>query len=250
LEDALKKGILSLERLSAFANEKMKDYPNNFPRKCTQEVFNKLAGFQKEAEGAIIFAEKERDGKKVKEGTEKDAKTERDIYAIRRWIPYLQEWLMFVVIWRFDKSYKEIMAGEYLQDLFYDTNHEYTVEIIDSVMKEFVFPYREILKLELAADEILTGLLEKFVPAVLYRDKIYAGEGFVEFQKYQKLYQLISPNYRIRYEKELADFCASNPWEESAVMDVYLRLLLAVDYISGMTDSYAKALYQELTGIY
>ena len=28
------------------------------------------------------------------------------------------------------------------------------------------------------------------------------------------------------------------------------RLLLVTDFISGMTDSYAKNLYQELTGIY
>ena len=31
---------------------------------------------------------------------------------------------------------------------------------------------------------------------------------------------------------------------------LYLRLLLVTDFISGMTDSYAKNLYQELTGIY
>ena len=30
---------------------------------------------------------------------------------------------------------------------------------------------------------------------------------------------------------------------------LYLRLLLVTDFICGMTDSYAKALYQELNGI-
>ena len=30
---------------------------------------------------------------------------------------------------------------------------------------------------------------------------------------------------------------------------LYLRLLLVTDFISGMTDSYAKRLYQELNGI-
>ena len=30
---------------------------------------------------------------------------------------------------------------------------------------------------------------------------------------------------------------------------LYLRLLLATDYICGMTDSFAKNLYQELNGI-
>ena len=31
---------------------------------------------------------------------------------------------------------------------------------------------------------------------------------------------------------------------------LYLRLLKVVDFISGMTDSYAKKLYQQLNGIY
>lgn len=31
---------------------------------------------------------------------------------------------------------------------------------------------------------------------------------------------------------------------------LYLRLLLVTDFISGMTDTYAKQLYQELNGIY
>ena len=31
--------------------------------------------------------------------------------------------------------------------------------------------------------------------------------------------------------------------------DLYLRLLMVTDYISGMTDSYARTLYRELSGI-
>ncbi|MHB1652676.1 MAG: hypothetical protein ACYCVD_09405 [Desulfitobacteriaceae bacterium] len=33
------------------------------------------------------------------------------------------------------------------------------------------------------------------------------------------------------------------------VMDLYLRLLMVADYISGMTDSYVRMLYRELSGI-
>ena len=32
-------------------------------------------------------------------------------------------------------------------------------------------------------------------------------------------------------------------------MRLYLRMLLVTDFISGMTDSYAKDLYQKLNGI-
>ena len=37
--------------------------------------------------------------------------------------------------------------------------------------------------------------------------------------------------------------------EKSEVYRLYLRLLLVTDYICGMTDSYAKRLYQELNAI-
>ena len=32
-------------------------------------------------------------------------------------------------------------------------------------------------------------------------------------------------------------------------MNLYLRFLMVTDYISGMTDSFAKNLYRELNGI-
>ena len=37
--------------------------------------------------------------------------------------------------------------------------------------------------------------------------------------------------------------------EKSEQEKLYLRLLLVTDYICGMTDSFAKDLYQELNGI-
>ena len=36
---------------------------------------------------------------------------------------------------------------------------------------------------------------------------------------------------------------------ENEAENLYLRFLLVTDYISGMTDSYAKNLYQELNGL-
>ena len=36
---------------------------------------------------------------------------------------------------------------------------------------------------------------------------------------------------------------------KSEAEKLYLRLLLVTDYVCGMTDSYAKRLYQEMNGI-
>ena len=52
---------------------------------------------------------------------------------------------------------------------------------------------------------------------------------------------LISENYKQAYH---AYASGKNESER-----LYLRLLLVTDYVCGMTDSYAKRLYQELSGI-
>ena len=59
----------------------------------------------------------------------------------------------------------------------------------------------------------------------------------------KKLVALISENYRQTYH--LYAKKAVSEEEEK----LYLRLLLVTDFVSGMTDTYAKDLYQKLNGI-
>ena len=109
---------------------------------------------------------------------------------------------------------------------------------------------KPILKLEIAADQILNFLLDQFVPAVLYyrtpREEETlraAGEkpACRQTAVQEKLTALISENYKIIYEKYSEG--------KSEGEKLYLRLLLVTDTICGMTDSYAKRLYQELNGL-
>lgn len=48
-------------------------------------------------------------------------------------------------------------------------------------------------------------------------------------------------------ENEMQSFIPAKTGEED--FDLYLSFLRITDFISGMTDSYAKSLYQELKGI-
>ena len=52
---------------------------------------------------------------------------------------------------------------------------------------------------------------------------------------------IISDNYKNLYHRE-----AKGKSEEEKL---YMRLMLVTDSVCGMTDSYAKELYQELNGI-
>ena len=89
---------------------------------------------------------------------------------------------------------------------------------------------------EIGASAIFEFLLEKFVDAVIYYD---TDEKLTSVQK--KLISLLSDNYKAIYH------IYAEGKDESEKL--YLRLLLVTDEICGMTDSYAKGLYQELSGI-
>ena len=107
-------------------------------------------------------------------------------------------------------------------------------------MAKFVFDSPQILKLELAAKKILSSLLSDFIYAVLYwrvEDDTYK---MTKAQK--KIVNIISENYKNDY------LYARSETDETK--NLYLRFMMVTDYISGMTDSFAKNLYQELNGIY
>ena len=83
-------------------------------------------------------------------------------------------------------------------------------------------------------------LLDHFVPAVLYYDSAYCTDGQAPSKADKKLLAIFSGNYKQDYQ---------NTRTGTEPFDLYLRLLMVTDYISGMTDSYARTLYRELSGI-
>ena len=84
---------------------------------------------------------------------------------------------------------------------------------------------------------MLDFLLDLFMNAVVGYD-----DGTREMDSLsRRMVALISSNYKRAYR------CQAEGKGEAERL--YLRLLLATDYICGMTDSYAKRLYQELKAI-
>ena len=78
------------------------------------------------------------------------------------------------------------------------------------------------LEIELAGYEVLSFLLDEFIAAV--------SQGPKHDQKFDKILALL-PN---------------PPTEETPL---YERLLLATDYLSGMTDAFAVSIFRRLRGI-
>ena len=129
------------------------------------------------------------------------------------------------------------MAGTCKSDLFAGTYAQPVMEALGEIAFQYVFCREPILKLEIAAETIFRFLLDRFVDAAIYYD---TGHGQSAVQ--EKLVALISDNYKGIYHIYAKD--------RDSTEKLYLRLLLVTDFICGMTDSFAKSLYQELNGIH
>ncbi len=159
-----------------------------------------------------------------------------DMYAIQNWSIYVQGKALQAVTDSFLEHYDKIMQGEYNNDLFAGTVTDQLMNALGDIAYKYVFSSRPIYKLEVAADTIFNSLLDKFVKAAIYYDTDVPMTPLDE-----RLMDLIARDYRKIYEIYSKD--------RSENTKLYLRLLLVTDYICGMTDSYAKNLYQELGGI-
>ena len=157
-----------------------------------------------------------------------------DATTFNNWVKFARDWLMYCAAFGFDKQYSKIMNGTYEHDLLHDTYHELSIKALKRVMTEFVYDSGMIVRPELSAQTIITFLLDRLVPAALNHGK----EGCSASDN--KYYNLISENYRNDYNYAVTETDADR---------MYHKLLMVTDFISGMTDSYARNLYLELSGI-
>lgn len=218
LEDAVKAGVVSVDELLKFFEDEYQELAEKYNEseqhiKRTEEIIDKLDSIN----------HNEKDKTKV----------------MSQWGTYLRKWLMYVACWRFSRSYNEIVNGTYKHDLFYDNNHSLTVKLLRKAMGRFVFDSRIITEPELSAQIMLEFLLDKFVPAVVRFD----GHGTMTIQD-KKVMTLISENYIDDYykAKELDHIT-----DEMELL--YRRILIATDFISGMTDGYARTMYRKISGV-
>ena len=157
-------------------------------------------------------------------------------YAVKNWIVQVQGFLINCATYGFTMNYDAIMEGTYGKDIFSDTYGEGLMNLLGDMAYRRVFTTSSIYKMEVAESVMLNFLMDQFVNAVLYYDtEVKLGE--IE----KRMVSFISENYKSAYHKQAEG--------KSEAEKLYLRLLLVTDYICGMTDSYAKRLYQEMNAI-
>ncbi len=218
IEDAVKKGCISYYRLL----EELKLYGEHIPEEKRRDYGKYTESLEHKYERA-----------------RKRGLQQAEMNAVQNWCVSVQGWMINDATSCFVDHYEEIMDGSYGsrgEDLFHGTTGHYLMEALGDIAFRYAFCSKAILKLEIAAQSIFDFLLEKFVDAAVNYDtdrKLTAVQ--------EKMMALVSDNYKAVYRH----FSEG----KSPVEKLYLRLLLVTDTVCGMTDSYAKRLYQELKGI-
>ena len=213
VEDAVKKGCISYEKLVA-------------------ELYHGEEGLQDAEEylGMVHLLEK-----RLEQANSREM-SNPEMNAVQNWMVSVQGKMINYATDRFVENYDAIMAGEFKGELLSGGSVGYLAGILGDIAYRYAFTTNTIYKLEIAAQTNMYFLLERFVGAAMVFD---TDIKMTSVQ--QRLMSLISDNYKAIYRIYSKD--------KSETEKLYLRLLLVTDSICGMTDSYAKRLYQELSGI-
>lgn len=138
------------------------------------------------------------------------------------------------IIESFKANYDSIMDGSFSEELISQSSAK-DIRKSYKEMQIIIFDNKKIMQTEIAGWEVLYGLLDIFIPAS--KSLNFKAEGN---NKEARLYKLISSSFRFIYE---------NYNKDENVSKQYKKFQLVLDFIAGMTDSFALDLFQKLKGI-
>lgn len=191
---------------------------------------------QLQAEGAERGIQPQKILDEIYEKGKQKGVTKPEQYAVKNWIVRMQGYLIYCATTGFTNHYTKIMDGTYGADLFAGTFGEKIMYLLGSIAYRNVFSSRTIYKLEVTEAVMIDYLMTQFVKsAIKYDTKELLDSIDI------RMISFISDNYKNAYNYHAKG--------KSDAEKLYLRLLLVTDFICGMTDSYAKRLYQELKGM-
>jgi dGTPase len=121
---------------------------------------------------------------------------------------------------------KNILSGKFESDLISEIKRANALKRIKDISIEKIYKSRSVVEREVAGYEVLGGLLDTFINSY---NKAYEGKVS---SKNRSVFALL-PN---RISEDIPE-------------DLYLRLLRIIDFISGMTDSFAVSLFRKIKGI-
>ncbi|MRZ79400.1 dNTP triphosphohydrolase [Paeniclostridium sordellii] len=145
----------------------------------------------------------------------------------------IQSTMITAVLEEFKNSYEYIMNGTYEKDIVESSKAKNMRIMFKGISTSKIFNNKDVVKNELAGGKVVYRLLDLFLKAMTSECD---DKGRPTGAREQRLYNLISDNYKGIYEEETDH-------------KFYSRVQLVIDFISGMTDYYALDLYKHIQGI-
>lgn len=218
IEDGVKKGYIDWNKMLQYLKEKI-----------TEEKYSDIIEF--------INTHQPDDRMETEEKT---------MAMVRTFRNYVQGILLNAAIKNFIDNYDSIMNGKFgLEELL--SCEEDLVNALKAVCKEYCYCSQEVLRLELVGDKVIKGLLNIFYEAV---SKEQIDEK--DYSSYAgKALSVISANYKYIAKTDYSKMKDDKYFvdRELSSLNEYDRIQLIIDFVSGMTDSYAVDLYKQLMGI-
>ena len=155
--------------------------------------------------------------------------------ALQRWNQQMQAQMIEDAAAGFVRHYDALMSGTLQGDLFDGTVSGHLLRAISQLSEHLVYTSPIKIRTELYGRRVIASLMGHFLPAAVKYDT--AEEmSFID----RRVMDTVSDFYKSMYHTEAQD--------RSEADKLYLRILMITDYLSGMTDNYAKRLYQDLFG--
>jgi dGTPase len=163
------------------------------------------------------------------------------IIAIPRKVEFLRAQVIGVLVRQavqvFADRQDELLRGELEKSLIEYIPAAATLKEISARSVEDIYNTPNVATVIAAGFELLSGMLDFFVPAVNEIAAEINSGGTIKASYRAKRVIRVIPAHYAPVDDEL--------WRHSA----YVRLLFVLDYLAGMTDSYAVSLFKKLKGI-
>ncbi len=217
IEDGVKKGVIGWGDLKDNLKEEFKGALEKYSQSNSRMLgscFSKAANYLKKADPSIL--------KKGKPHDNAMAQAFRVFVIIQS---------AKAVVKAFKENYKDIMNGDYHDELYKGSKAGALIEACKEVGQKYIYCSKANLKLELMGRRVIQDLMNVFWEG--------ASEGSKDGSRFaSKIYDLTSRNYRVVYKEAIKD---------KKFPEKYCNMQLMTDYICGMTDTFACTLHKRLT---
>ena len=146
----------------------------------------------------------------------------------------------------FDGSFNHALLEYDKQSIYYKA-----YKVLKDISMKYIYKNKEVQTLELQAYKIINSLFDVYKPLLELSSNDFESllkDEEIECFISQRLIRRISSKQIVAYQNDVLKL-DNDCLQKYTILELYFRVRLIIDYISGMTDDYALEEYQILSAI-